>query len=361
MRNSQERPAIGQLIALSVWAVLAVAACKTSAAHSVGAAGSDGGEVVARTSASNTAGSSASGANNTAGGRAGTAADAATSVHAGQTRADASTGHSVAPPENDAAVGGTHGGTVHDAAVAVTSPLNGTVRVAYLRHSTGGVIWDGGVEEFIASYASAHGKSYPINKITYPDTSGGYPWANYAYDYWNLWVAHQGTSRDRGELNLDDLAKDYDVIMFKHCFPMSAVEADEPSSSVSSEAKTLANYKLQYAALKARMHSFPQKRFLVWTGAALTVGDTNPANAQRAKEFFDWVKTTWDEPGDNIYVWDFYALETEGTLYLKPEYAAGANDSHPNATFATMVAPYIGQRIIDVIEGRGDTGSLTGK
>ena len=32
-----------------------------------------------------------------------------------------------------------------------------------------------------------------------------YPWANYPYDYWNLWVKHTGSSRDRGELNLDDL------------------------------------------------------------------------------------------------------------------------------------------------------------
>ena len=70
---------------------------------------------------------------------------------------------------------------------------------------------------------------------------------------------------------------------------------------------------------------------------------------------------TWDEPGDNIYVWDFRQLETEGGLYLLNEYAAAPGDSHPNSAFATRVAPYLGQRIVDVIEGRGDSGSLTGQ
>lgn len=37
-----------------------------------------------------------------------------------------------------------------------------------------------------------------------------------------------------------------------------------------------------------------------------------------------------------------------------------ADDSHPNSTFAARVAPYIGRRIVDVIEGAGDSGSIAG-
>ena len=55
---------------------------------------------------------------------------------------------------------------------------------------------------------------------------------------------------------------------------------------------------------------------------------------------------------------DFDTLETEGGLYLLPEYSAG--DSHPNDTFAQQVAPLFGQRLVNVIEGRGDSTSLTG-
>jgi hypothetical protein len=121
------------------------------------------------------------------------------------------------------------------------------------------------------------------------------------------------------------------------------------------------NYRLQYQALKEKMGQFPDTRFIVWTGAALVAGATDEANAQRAKGFFDWVKQTWDEPGDNIFVWDFWQLETEGGIYLLDQYAVDSTDSHPNSTFAAKVAPYLAQRIVDVIEERGDTGSLTGQ
>jgi Bacterial Ig-like domain (group 2)/Immunoglobulin domain len=250
--------------------------------------------------------------------------------------------------------------TSNDAVLTVNAAT--TVRIAYLHHSTGGNVWAGGVPQFFTAYNTAHGTDYRITEITYPDTGGGYPWANYPYDYWNLWVSHTGTSQDRGELNLDQIAASYDVIMFKHCFPVSAIGPDSDSypPSVSSSVQTIANYQLQYAALKTRMLQFPTKKFIVWTGAALTQASTNQADAQRAQTFFTWVKETWDTPGDNLFVWDFYALETEGTLYMRNAYAASAGDSHPNSMFSTTVAPYIAQRIVDVIEGRGDTGSITG-
>ena len=188
-----------------------------------------------------------------------------------------------------------------------------------------------------------------------------YPWENYPYDYWNLWVAHTGENRDRGELNLDDLARRYGVIVFKHCFPVSRIKPDDGLPNVSSPVHTLANYKLQYEALKTRMHEFPKIRFIVWTGSALTEDSTNPADAERAREFATWVKEAWDEKGDNIFVWDFRELETEGGLFLKPEYADGPKNSHPAKEFAAQAAPRMGRRIVDVIEGRGDTSSLTGE
>jgi hypothetical protein len=146
--------------------------------------------------------------------------------------------------------------------------------------------------------------------------------------------------------------------VFKHCYPVSSIVADSGTASVSSENRSLQNYYLQYAALKTRMLQFPTKKFIVWTGAALRAADTTADQANRAKTFFDWVKSTWDQPGDNIYVWDFYSLETEGTLYLTP--ANASTDAHPNSAFATRVAPYFVKRLVDVIEGYGDTGSITG-
>jgi hypothetical protein len=109
------------------------------------------------------------------------------------------------------------------------------------------------------------------------------------------------------------------------------------------------------------MRSFPNTKFIVWTGAALTEATTSPEEAQRTREFFDWVKAEWDQPGDNIYLWDFYQLETEGGIHMKTSYASGLRDPHPRPDFAGKVAPLFGQRIVDVINGKGDTTSLTGK
>jgi hypothetical protein len=184
--------------------------------------------------------------------------------------------------------------------------------------------------------------------------SSPYGWNNYPYDYWNLWVNHAGTSAYMEEPTLEMLTQTYDVIVWKHCFPVSSIAADTGSPDITSSVKSEENYKLQYNALKEKMHEFPNKRFIVWTGAALVESETNAAEAGRARDFANWVKTTWDEPGDNIYVWDFRNLETGGGLYLLPENAASTSNSHPNSIFAASAAPMIGQRIIDVIEGRGD-------
>lgn len=68
------------------------------------------------------------------------------------------------------------------------------------------------------------------------------------------------------------------------------------------------------------------------------------------KHFFNWVQKEWDAPDDNIFFGDFYMLETEGTLYLKPELARNPNDSNPNQSFAKRVSQLFCERIVEVIE-----------
>ena len=238
---------------------------------------------------------------------------------------------------------------------ADAGPMPANARVIFLHHSTGGVIWGGGVPGWIDSYNSAHGTSYSIAEQAFPE--GEYPWENYPYDYWNIWVSHAGTQAYMGQPTLQMLTPQYDVIVFKHCFPVSGIGPDTGSPDIASPEKTLENYKLQYGALKTALRAFPAKRFIVWTGAALRAEDTSPEQAARAQQFFAWVRTVWDEPGDNIFVWDFFDLETDGGMYLTPEHASG--DSHPNDAFAAQVAPLFAQRVVDVIEGRGDSTDTT--
>ncbi|MFC1525960.1 hypothetical protein ACFL6X_04015 [Candidatus Latescibacterota bacterium] len=231
--------------------------------------------------------------------------------------------------------------------------------ILLLHHSTGGVIWKGGVAAWLDQYNTANGTQYQAVEQAYPK-SEPYGWANYPYDYWNIWVQHEGDTPHMEEQTLEMLCPENEVIIFKHCYPVSNVTEDTGSPDITSDAKRLENYYLQYGALKDKMRQFPDTRFIVWTGAALVEGATSEDNCRRARQFFEWVRDEWDEPGDNIFVWDFFELETEGGLYLKDEYAAGPGNSHPSPEFAAKTAPLLGQRIVDVIEGRGDSGSVTG-
>jgi hypothetical protein len=233
--------------------------------------------------------------------------------------------------------------------------------VIYLHHSTGGNIWGGGVSDALTDYNGGNGKSYQITERAFP-SGAPYPWENYPYDYWNIWVNHAGAAEYLDEPTLEILTQTYDVIVFKHCYPVSDIEEDSGSADVGSPSKRLQNYYLQYNALKAKMHTFPNTRFIVWTGAARAqaVVDANPEAGARSRTFFAWVKDTWDESGDNIYVWDFFELETEGGNFLLPEYAADT-EGHPNEAFSATVAPYFVNRLVDVIEGRGDVTNLRGE
>ena len=249
--------------------------------------------------------------------------------------------------------------------------MSETIHIAFLHHSTGQVVWQGNtskiafklfkksdVTKWFSTFNKQNNTNYQIESFNFPKETP-YGWKNYPYDYYNIWVKNAGSKEYMQEPTLEMLTKKYKVIIFKHCFPVSNIIADSGNPNVVSEEKRIENYKLQYIKLKEKMKSFPETKFIVWTGAALLKANTTEDNAIRAREFRDWVINVWDEPKDNIFIWDFFDLETESGLYLKPEFAAGQKNSHPNKTFAGKAAPLFCKRIVEVIEGRGDTHSLT--
>ena len=236
---------------------------------------------------------------------------------------------------------------------------NGT-KIIFLHHSTGQNIWDGGVKEWFNDYNKTNNIDYVIVRQYFPKQNP-YGWNNYPFDYWNIWVNHAGEDPYMDEPTLEMITKKYDIVIWKHCYPVANIEEDIGEPDVTSEIKRLENYKVQYEALKEKMKEFPQTKFIVWTIPALVEKATTEEEALKAQEFYNWVKDEWDEKGDNIFLWDIYDLETEGGLYLKDEYAKNPENSHPNEAFSETVAPYFCQRIVDVIEGRADTSSITGK
>jgi len=238
------------------------------------------------------------------------------------------------------------------------------VNVLFLHHSTGENIYKGGMRKWFDDFNA--GNTFYVNFVEVYFPKGkryrffGYGWDNYPYDYYNIWVKHGDDDSYKNEPTLKTLTPLWDVIVFKHCFPASAI-IDDGKPDIDSPIKTLANYKLQYEALKKKLLVYPDTKFILWTGAALSEKETKPERAARAREFFNWVKNEWDEPGDNIYLWDFYELETEGGLYLKDEYAASPTNSHPNKMFSAKVAPLFCQRVVDVIKNDGTKTNLKGE
>ena len=242
-------------------------------------------------------------------------------------------------------------------AAASTTPMAANTSILMLTHSTGFVVWNNGVPGWFTTYNSAHGTNYAITRVGFPFS----PYAdnNYPWDYWNIWVNHAGPTAYMGNPTLEMLTAQYNVIMWKHCFPVSAIYPDLGTPDVTSSDRRLENYRAQYAALKTKMNSFPNTRFIVWTGAARLAIETTPAMAESSKVWANWVKNTWDVPGDNIYVWDFYNFETDGGIYMNPLHSLGT-DSHPNDAFGAVMAPLVSQRVVDVILGNGDTNGTTG-
>jgi hypothetical protein len=235
-------------------------------------------------------------------------------------------------------------------------------KIIFLHHSVGKKIWLGrtnryihkltqknDIQPFFKKYNKKNKTRYSITELTFPKTAP-YGWKNYPYDYYNIWVKNAGHAPFNDEPTLEILTREYDVIIFKHCYPVSNILADRGTPDIDSEEKRLENYKLQYTALKSKMHEFPDTKFIVWTPSVLNKNQITEDEAERTYQFYKWIIDEWDEKGDNIFVWDFYNYETEGGKYLLDKFSDGPLNSHPNRKFSSRVSPLLCQFIIDVIE-----------
>lgn len=236
-------------------------------------------------------------------------------------------------------------------------------KVLFLHHSTGSrVYYEGNVTDWISNYNSLNGTNLNIRERAYP--SSPYPWDNYPYDYWKLWINGECNSNDPDIECLHTMAADYDVIIFKHCYPASDVLADTGNPSVSSDRKSLENYKAQYRVLRDLMDTYPNTIFIIWTLPPRHRLATNTENAARAAQFVDWVKNGFlIESGGvhpNIFVFDFWGIVAEQNpnpqngLFncLKYEYERDHydSDSHPNTEANEVAGPLFAERIVNVIE-----------
>ncbi len=259
------------------------------------------------------------------------------------------------------------------------------VKIIFLHHSTGLNIWNGGrssipfrmvrkvkrtlgmknynvgrLEQLFARYNRHSNKNYQIVESSFPKKQP-YGWNNNPFDYYNIWVKNGGMQPYMEEPTLEMLTGEFQVIMLKHCFPVSNIQPDRDSADIDSDYRSLANFKLQYLALREKFHQFPDNKFIVWTGAAHIKSKTTEEESIRFREFYNWVIKEWDIPGDNIYIWDFYQLQTEGDLYFLDQYAQSADNAHPNDSFSKIASKLLFKRLIDIIENDGLKTKLTGE
>ena len=262
-------------------------------------------------------------------------------------------------------------------------PDPSATNIVFLHHSVGLIIWgtetslktkvawrinklysyigkNDDLPSMFKDYNEKNGSNYQITKKPFPKTRP-YGWHNNPHDYYNIWVKNAGEEAYMKEPTLEMLTKEYQVIILKHCFPVSRIKAADGNPVLDTRVKTIANYQLQYEALRAKLHEFPDTKFILFTGAVPVKSDIQEDDARRAREFFEWVKTQWDQPGDNIHIWDFHELQTEGGIFFLDKHAESPNDSHPSNEFADQVSPLLFNRIIDVIENNGTSTNLKGE
>jgi hypothetical protein len=130
-----------------------------------------------------------------------------------------------------------------------------------------------------------------------------------------------------------------DIIMFKSCFPNSEITGDgAPPGDSNSRTKLTWNYKATMEALRAIFAKYPQKTFIFVTPPPLVPSATTPENADRARDFDNWVKKSFFEQNKqdmklkNFLVFDLFDVLADSGNYLKANYRRSISDSHPNST-----------------------------
>jgi len=248
--------------------------------------------------------------------------------------------------------------------ISCESNQNEMKKIIFFHHSTGKNIWLGktnryinklikrsDVREYFKKFNKQNHTNYLITERNFPKETP-YGWKNNPYDYYNIWVKNAGDKPYMEEPTLEILTKEYDVIIFKHCYPASRILPDTIAPNIDSETKSIENYKLQYNALKKKMHEFPNNKFIVWTPAVFVKNQITEDEAKRTQQFYKWMIDEWDEKGDNIFIWDFYKYETEGGIYMLDKYADGPSNSHPGRDFSARMSPLLSKFIIDAMEDR---------
>ncbi len=218
-----------------------------------------------------------------------------------------------------------------------------TIRIHFLHHSTGGnlIKGAGGIEKMFEAYNQINGTDYRFtHEWSAPNNE------NYPYDYHTDTFSHK---------RIREYAENYHLVIWKHCYPGSDIQADLGTPDINSSRKSIENYKLQYRSLRIRFDMYPDTKFLGWTLPPLHRKATTLEKARRASDFTDWVRDEFmSEDGAHINqsFFDARLHLSENDEYLQYDYERDHNswDSHPNDLANDTVNPHFFQSIIKFVE-----------
>jgi hypothetical protein len=208
-------------------------------------------------------------------------------------------------------------------------------RVIFLHHSTGAnLIEQGGVRQRLA------GLGYEFYDHGYNED--GLVLADGTWTGRNFNVPDDNTNPDGFATifaqplhdppdNTFSYLMQYDVIVFKSCFPVSLIESDAQ----------LAEYESYYLSIRDRMDQYPNKIFIVVTNPPEIPADSDAEMAARARAFTHWLASDEYLSGHpNVFTFNFFDLLADPPdNMLRAEYRTDEYDAHPNQLANQTIGP----------------------
>jgi hypothetical protein len=199
-----------------------------------------------------------------------------------------------------------------------TEPPDEVVKLVFIHHSTG--------ENWLTDGYGDLGRSLGENNYFVSDTN--YGWGPEAIGdrtdipNWTEWFASENTTTYMEALfneteqhssytrNLSDPGGENQIIMFKSCFPNSALEGSPSDPPGTYEELSVSGAKYVYNTILPYFSSHPEKLFIVITAPPLS----DSTYAENARAFNQWLLNDWLHENNytinNVAVFDFYNILT---------------------------------------------------
>ncbi len=200
-----------------------------------------------------------------------------------------------------------------------SNPPGSVVKLVFIHHSTG--------ENWLTDGYGNLGKTLGLNNYFVSDTN--YGWGPESIGdrtdipNWTEWFASGMTPTYMDALfnetgqhssytrTLSDPGGENTIIMFKSCFPNSALEGNPNDPPGTYEEMTVSGAKYVYNTILQYFATRPDKLFVVITAPPLT----DSTYAKNARAFNDWLLNDWLNENNytlnNVAVFDFYNVMTD--------------------------------------------------